>query len=345
MTEWAALAGRTLMVGIPGPELDRETTGRLRTISPGGVILFRRNLESAQRTARLLGQLARVLPSPTLFAIDQEGGRVSRLEGLVGSTPTAATLAGLGAAAASGFAHATGEALAGLGFNLDFAPVVDLCDAEATNGIGDRSFGTDPETVVELAGAFLDGLQRSGVAACLKHFPGLGCTRVDSHVELPVVQRDLAALEMDLFPFRHLADRAASVMVGHGHYPAWTRGDPRPATCCPGIVQAVLREGLGYRGLVVSDDMEMGAVAGLDAGGEAALGALTAGCDLLLYCSDLDRAERAVARLAEAAASDPKVARRLDEAARGVERTAARWPAPAPDLKRWDQARQELAAF
>ena len=111
MTEWAALAGRTLMVGIPGPELDRETTGRLRTISPGGVILFRRNLESAQRTARLLGQLARVLPSPTLFAIDQEGGRVSRLEGLVGSTPTAATLAGLGAAAASGFAHATGEAL------------------------------------------------------------------------------------------------------------------------------------------------------------------------------------------------------------------------------------------
>ena len=343
MTDTHAQAGRVLMLGFDGPRLGDETRERLRRIAPGAVILFDRNLETAEQLSELVGQLRDALPDPALLALDQEGGRVSRLRPWIGATPTAASLARAGGRAAYRFGRATGAALRSLGFNVDFAPVVDLCREDAKNGIGDRSFGTDAEQVVGLAGSFLDGLQGEGVAGCLKHFPGLGDTQVDSHQALPVCKRELDRLESeDLLPYERLGSRAACVMVAHATYPALDPESRTPASLSATIVDRLLRGHLGFRGLVVSDGMEMGAVAPLDREGSAAVAAIGAGCDLVPYCSDLERAERARDALARAADSDPAFGERLRSAARTLTQTAARWPAPRPDLEAWERAAQEL---
>jgi len=331
------------MVGLPGAGLDAETSRRLAALGACGVILFRRNLVEPAQTVDLLARAAAVLQDPALFAIDQEGGKVSRIEPWIGATPTAAQLHGMGVGAITRFGIATGNALGGLGFNLDFAPVVDLCAPDAPNGIGNRSFSPDPADAARSAGAFLNGLQSTGVAGCLKHFPGLGDTAVDSHVELPTVTRSRKVLEeQDLLPYRELAARTAAVMVGHAHYTALDGETPCPATCSPVVVRDWLRERVGFDGLAVSDDLEMGAVAPRDVDGQAAIDAVEAGLDLLLYCADLDRAETAVERLTRAAAENAAFAARLRQAAEKVDVISRLWPAPVADLDRFESARIEL---
>lgn len=346
MTDWRREAGGTLMVGLPGPELDREMAGWLSSVAPAGVILFARNLETPERTAALIAALIPLLRRPALIAVDQEGGRVSRLAPWLGPTPTAAMLAQRGERATRRFAAATGRSLAALGFNLDFAPVVDLCPPDRANGIGDRSYGTDPGVVSRMAGAFLQGLQEdAGIAGCLKHFPGLGDTFVDSHVELPRVERSREQLEIwDLVPYRVLGEIAASVMIGHGHYPVFD-GPPTPASCSEQVVDRLLRRELGYTGLAVSDDLEMGAVSDLDRDGGAAVLALAAGCDLILYCSDPDRADRALGALAAEARGSAALRDRLTEAAAGVRAMAETWPVRPADLRGWESARADLRSF
>lgn len=346
MTDWKREVGGALMVGLPGPELDRETSGWLRARRPAGVILFGRNLETPRQTAALIEAALPLLRRPALIAVDQEGGRVSRLASWLGPTPSAATLARCGDDVTRRFAAATGRALAALGFNLDFAPVVDLSPPDQPNGIGDRSYGTDPDTVRCRAGAFLAGLQDdAGIAGCLKHFPGLGDTSVDSHVELPVVSRTRAQLdEEDLAPYRALGPIAASVMIGHGHYPALD-AESKPASCSPNVVTGLLRGHLGYTGLAVSDDLEMGAVAGRDAEGEAAVLALEAGCDLLLYCSDPARADRALEALAAEARRRPALRNRIAEAVSRAEALAAAWPVRPADVAVWESARADVSSF
>lgn len=333
-------AGRVLMVGIPSPAVDLATADALRELRPGGVILFGRNLDRPEDLAGLVSDLGNLLRAPYLVALDQEGGRVSRLRPWVGSTPSASDLAARGEAAVRAAAATTGRALRALGFNLDFAPVVDLREPGATGVIGDRSFGNDPESVASLAGVFLDALQDAGVAGCLKHFPGIRDTDVDPHVDLPVFRCDPVDLvERDLLPYRRLGSRAAAVMVGHGGYPDLDAVPGRPATLSRTIVDGWLRHRLGFRGLVATDDLEMGAVAPLDPDGRAAVEALAAGCELLLYCKDLDRAARARDALVRAAASDAAFEVRLVAAATAVRSTAARHPAGAVDLAEFEAAR------
>jgi beta-N-acetylhexosaminidase len=287
----------------------------------------------------------RLLARPLLLGVDQEGGRVSRLEPWIGPTPTAVALGRLGPEAAGALGAATARVLRSLGFNLDFAPVVDLCEPDAPNGIGDRAFSTDPLVVCSAAGAFLDGLQAGGVAGCLKHFPGLGSTRLDSHLARPTAAIELPRLEAeDLLPYRRLGPRAACVMVGHAAFPALDTTPDRPATLSPPIVDGWLRSRLGYRGLVVSDDMEMGAVSPLDAEGQGAVSAVAAGCDLLLYCADLDAAERAARALAARAAAQAAFARRLADAADAVRATARRWALEPGAPGSWGAAMAELRA-
>jgi beta-N-acetylhexosaminidase len=341
--DWKTIAGRALMVGVPAPDLDEDVRSSIEEIGPGGVILFRRNLDTVERLTVLQEALAASLPDPRLIAVDQEGGRVSRIEPWIGPTPGGVEVATRGGRPAYLFGQATGAALRALGFNVDFAPVVDLSRPEASNGIGDRSYGTDPEKVTGIAGSFLDGLQRAGVAGCLKHFPGLGETAVDSHERLPVCAADRTLLEeRDLRPFARLGPRAAMVMVGHAYYPALEDETGTPASLSRAIVTGILRLGLGYPGLVVSDDMEMGAVSPLDREGRAAVLAVAAGCDLLIYGSDLDRARAARDALAAAAKLDRAFAERLDEAAAAVRRTAARWPVSRADVTVWKSARRRL---
>jgi beta-N-acetylhexosaminidase len=326
------------MVGLPGPELDEPTAAALREIGPAGIVLFRRNLESPSQTIDLLDDVDRLLPHPILAAIDQEGGRVSRLEEWIGPTEPAATLARRGVDAVHDAARFTAGALRSLGLNLDFAPVVDLCEPGAPNGIGDRSFGCAPDETTRFAGAYLDGLQSAGVAACLKHFPGLGATVVDSHAELPVDRRSAAEIaRSDLVPFRELAPRAAGVMIGHAFYPALDP-DGGPASLSPAVIGGLLRGALGFRGLAISDDLEMGAVAPLDDGGRAAERAVAAGCDLVLYCADLDAARRAQERIARTASSDAAFARRVNDAIVAVAEAADRWVRSRGTIEAWDLA-------
>ncbi len=331
------------MVGLPGAEADDALLERLKAMNVAGVILFGRNLSDPVQTASLLKRITRALPHPPLLAIDQEGGQVSRLEPWIGPTPTAVRLHELGLDAITRFGIATGLALGALGFNVDFAPVVDLCQPEAANGIGDRSFGTDPQETARSAGAFLNGLQSTGVAGCLKHFPGLGDTAVDSHVELPTVTRSEEQLDsLDLLPYRELAARAACVMVGHGHYTALDGETPVPGTCSPVVVRGWLRGRVRFDGLAVGDDMQMGAIAPRDVDGQAAFEAIHAGVDLLLYCADLELAATAIERLAREAETTPGFAARLRQAEEKVDVISRLWPAPPPDLERYERAREQL---
>ena len=331
------------MVGLPGPDLSPSDARRLGQIGVGGVILFGRNLSEPSQTIELLSRVREALPHPPLLAIDQEGGRVSRLEPWIGPTPSAMSWCHAGVHALTDYGIATGDLLAALGFNLDFAPVVDLSPPEAANGIGDRAFSVDPAETVQAAGAFMNGLQSTGVAACLKHFPGLGDTAVDSHVELPHVSRTEQELdEVDLEPYRRLAGKSACVMVGHGHYPALHGEEPLPGTCSAEIVHGWLRGRIGFDGLAVSDDMEMGAIAPRDTDGQAAFEAMSAGLDLLLYCHDLDKADRAIDRFDTEAQRDETFGARVREAASRVDVISRLWPAPEPDPARFETASATL---
>ncbi len=337
-------AGRVLAVGLPSPSLDAETSSTLSRLAPGGIVLFGRNLDRPCDLAELEDALGNTLRAPFLLAIDQEGGRVSRLRPWIGPTASAAGLAALGVEAARATGTATGRTLRALGFGLDFAPVVDLGDPGRNNVIGDRSFGTAPKRVTELAGAFLDALQATGVAGCLKHFPGLGDGEIDPHESLPICRCDPETLwARDLVPYRDLAPRAAAVMIGHGSFPDLDPAPGRPATLSPSIVGGWLRARLGFRGLVVTDDMDMGAIAPLDPDGSAAVAAIGAGCDLLLYCKDLERAARAREALARAAESDAAFATRLEAAAEAVLTTATLYPAGQADLASFERERAAFA--
>jgi len=301
-TQWQP--GQLLFVGfdgttVPGPLARWIAAGRV-----GGVILFKRNFvgEDPGQALRLCAALHACAPAdaPLLIAIDQEGGRVQRLRAPWTSWPP---MRQVGAVNDLEGTAALGRALAvelrALGIGLNFAPVVDVDTNPANPVIGDRSFGRTPELVAAHATALISGLQGAGVAACAKHFPGHGDTTSDSHVELPRLEHDLERLRaIELAPFAAAARcGVASMMTAHVLLPRLDRA--RPATLSPPIM-ALLREQIGYDGVVFSDDLEMKAVADHHSVRERALGPLEAGCDALLVCSQADLAEETV-RLLERA--------------------------------------------
>jgi beta-N-acetylhexosaminidase len=268
----------------------------------GGVVLFARNIGSPEQTRALVAELHERAPAdaPLTVAIDQEGGRVQRLRAPWTEWPPMRRLGERGSPADTHeLARALGRELADLRVDLDFAPVADVDTNPANPVIGDRSFSRDPEEVARHAVAFALGLQREGVAACAKHFPGHGDTSVDSHLDLPRIEHDRERLErVELVPFRALAAAGvASMMTAHVSLP---RLDPAlPATLSPRVL-ALLREQIGYRGLVFSDDLEMRAIADRFAPSEVARGALSAGVDALLVCSRADLRDEVLAALESA---------------------------------------------
>ncbi len=308
------LAGQLLFAGVDGIAMTPGLRRDLEAVRPGGIILFARNLQDAAQVAAFCRDLRSALPVPPFLAIDQEGGRVSRLKGILPPIP-----ANLSMAAAAGpiplvRAHGeqTGRALALLGFSLNFAPVLDLSEAESPNGIGDRAYGSDPEAVARLARVFLEAQALAGIPGCGKHFPGLGGGRVDSHLDLPRIERSAGEIwEEDLLPYRRLGDALPMVMVGHAHYPALQGSEPRPATLSREVVTSLLRKRLGYRGVVITDDLEMGAVDQRRPAGDVAIEALKAGNDLVMFCKSWERVEEArhaVARALKTGALSPSLA-------------------------------------
>jgi beta-N-acetylhexosaminidase len=321
---------RLFGVGLGGPELTPAERDILRRLPPRGVILFRRNLASLGGLDRLVSEL-RDLGVPHLY-LDQEGGPVDRLQDLVAPSPSLARAATTGSARRAG--EAAGAMLAALGFDVDLAPVVDrgLPGAGALV-LGDRCASADPDAIVRSAGDFLDGLHSRGVGGCLKHFPGLGRARVDTHRALPALPDDPGEEALDLEPFRRLMERARAVMVSHA-----AGADGTPASLSPAVATGLLREQLRFTGAAFSDDLEMGALEEFGGLPERCRRAAEAGCDLLLVCrrteeypACVDAVERGVptARRQEASTRLDAYDRHLEEL-----RQTSRLPAmPLDDIR------------
>ncbi len=288
-------AGELLVVGLPGLELDADSAVLLREVRPGGVILFKHNIESAGQLEELVAAVRRTVPGALLYS-DSEGGRVDRLAGVVGAAPAAGGLARAPASTAREAGRCVGESLRLFDYDVDFAPVVDLDQGIEGNAMDGRYLGTTPEAVEERAGAFLEGLHAAGVGGCLKHFPGLGASRGDTHFESGRVDRPAAELEADLRPFARLAPSAGMVMVAHAVYPALDR-EARPASLSGPIVTDLLRGRLGFDGVAVADDLGMRALEPWGDLADRAEAALDAGCDLLPVCHDLEEAPAVAERL------------------------------------------------
>lgn len=332
-------AGQVIVAGFPAGDPPPEILNGLRADALAGVILFKRNVTTPVELAGRVRAIAGASPNePPLVAIDQEGGRVQRLGPPVLQLPPMRVLGERDDLELTRTAaRALGRQLAALGINLDFAPVLDVATNPANEVIGDRAFGADPERVLRHGRAFATGLADAGLLACGKHFPGHGDTVEDSHFELPSLPHDLARLEaVELAPFRGAKDVLGSIMTAHIVFRAL---DPnRPATLSPIVIGGLLRERLGYEGLIVSDDLEMRAIADRWPAGEAATLAIAAGCDLLLICKDVALIAQARDALAERARADHRFAERLADAA-GRVRAARRKLrcAPITDQARLDE--------
>jgi beta-N-acetylhexosaminidase len=323
-----ALLRRTVaqlfVVGIPGPELDRETRAFLSEHPPGGVVLFRRNVRSAGQLRRLVAGLhAAGAGVPPLVSIDHEGGRVNRLPPPFTHFPPAATVGLGGVRAAEAVGRAMGVELASVGIDVDFAPSLDVCTNPRNRVIGDRSFSSDPDEAARLGIAFARGLQRAGVLACGKHFPGHGGSTGDSHFVLPRVVRSRRALAAtDLVPFvRWIRAGFPAVMTSHVVYPAYDAR--RPATLSPRIARDLLRRQLGFRGVLFTDDLEMQAAAGRHPPGRLAVRALEAGCDMLLVCQSLETVRAAMVGVEQAVEAGRLDGRVLVEALARIHRLRA----------------------
>ncbi|MBV9216059.1 MAG: hypothetical protein JO053_07780 [Acidobacteria bacterium] len=289
--------GQLFFIGIDGARVDEQTRKLLDEISPGGVCLFTRNIREAAQTRELTDALRETSKTPLLLSVDQEGGLVDRLRRIMTPMPAANKVRSDGDA--TELAAIIAEALLQLGLNMDFAPVVDVIDekrAAHTNGLFSREFGRSPDDVVSLAGAFLTELQKGGVVGCLKHFPGLGASTIDSHEELPSVDLSEAELDStDLIPYKRLTNAARAVMVAHATFPRHPlqekdqHGKLLPSSLSFNFITKLLRERLGFNGLVITDDLEMGAIIKNYGVGDACVRAINAGADMLAICADPER--------------------------------------------------------
>jgi beta-N-acetylhexosaminidase len=312
------LCGQLLVGGFEGPTLSPGFEKALRDGRRGGAILFKRNLPDFDATLELCAAISAAAPRelPPFLGVDQEGGRVVRLPAPFLALPPMRLLGEIGDLdLIRRAARAVGSELSAAGFNLDFAPVLDVDSNPDNPVIGDRAFGRDPRTVMRGAVAFLQGLQDKNVLACGKHFPGHGDTSVDSHFALPVVTHGRARLEqIELPPFRAASGAGiASMMTAHIVCEALDPGVP--ATLSRAICGSLLRAEIGFDGVLFSDDLEMAAVAARYPIEESAVEAVWAGCDALLICKSEDLQERALEALVKKAEADRRFRDRCAEAA------------------------------
>jgi beta-N-acetylhexosaminidase len=277
-----------LIIGLPGKTLTEQCRHWLGVPQVSGVILFTRNFESREQVTALIDDVRSARPDPFLVCVDQEGGPVQRFRPGFTRLPALARIGELYArdpaaavAAAEEHAWLMASEMRAIGVDLSFAPVADL--ARGNRAIGERAFAADPEIVSELTQAYLRGMRLAGMAATLKHFPGHGSVAEDTHFDTAVDPRSLRELrETDLVPFADgIAAGADAVMLAHVTYPAV---DPRPAGCSRIWIEDILRGELGFRGVVLGDDIGMAATESLGGIGARIEAHLLAGCDLVLAC-------------------------------------------------------------
>ncbi len=349
--------GQLLIIGFDGTEMSPRLASLLTKIQPSGVILFARNITGAEQTHTLLRECQKCVATPLFTCVDLEGGTVDRFRNVIGSAPSPAEVFATGSRALfRKHGRVIGENCRALGFNVDFAPVLDLAYETSRPVLGSRAVSDDPKQVVAYAREFLRGLLDAGVLGCGKHFPGLGEATLDTHHELPIVEKPLRKLwEQDLVPYRSLSLRRELpfVMVSHAAFPAVTK-TRTPASLSKKWITDILRTKIGYRGLICSDDLEMGGVLAAAPIEQAAIeqvtiGHIRAGGDLGLICHQEDFILRAHEALVREAERDGRFARRVQESAARVlaskKKALARRRTPAPTSSRVEKLIRQLWEF
>ncbi|HVR71718.1 MAG TPA: beta-N-acetylhexosaminidase [Vicinamibacteria bacterium] len=346
MREAVRKVGQRFMAGFHGHTASPEARMLIRDFGVGHVVLFARNVDTPGQVADLVRELQSIARDaghavPLLVAVDQEGGRVARLREPWTVWPAPRLV---GRAGSEELARRQGAALAAelaaCGIRLDFAPVVDLDTNPQSPVIGDRSFGPEPDAVGRLGAALVRGLQENGVAACAKHFIGQGDTEVDPHLDLPFLHHARARLEdRELRPFA-AAIEAGVAGVMTAHVVLTDLDDDLPATLSPRVVKDLVRDRLGFEGVVFSDDMEMHALAKRWQPGESAVLAARAGCDVVEYCADHEQQVDALEGLIRAVESEQIPWTDLDESGERIRRLKHRYLVPHrdPDSRRAREA-------
>jgi beta-N-acetylhexosaminidase len=311
--------GQLLIVGFDGTKMTARLSSLLKRMQPAGVILFARNIKTADQTWQLLRDCQTCVSTPLFTCVDLEGGSVDRFRDVLGPSSSAADVFATGNRKLfRQHGQFIGENCRALGFNVDFAPVLDLAFEASRSVMGSRAVSTKSRDTVAYAREFLAGLRAADVLGCGKHFPGLGEGTLDSHHELPVIEMPLKKLwAEDLLPYRTLRVQMPMVMISHAAYPLVTH-DQTPASLSKIWITDILRQRIGYRNLVVSDDLEMGGVLSAAPVGHAAVEFVRAGGDLCLICHREDYISQAYEELLTTAESDSKFAKRAAEAARRV---------------------------
>ena len=304
--------GQLFILGFQGYEPDSDTRDLLDAIRPAGFLLFQRNIQSFDQIYTLTGRLREMFPVPAFLAIDHEGGRVDRLKQIFGPIPSMPELAEGGMAQLRFGAKIIASELEATGFNVDFAPVLDLRLPGSI--VAERSLSADPAEVTRLAGAFIEELGKKTIVACAKHFPGLGGAIADPHFSLPRVDRGKRQLQKeDAAPFVSLFAETGMLMMSHAYYPNLGDEKPIPASLSSRVIDGFLRKKLGYQGLVLTDDLTMGAVTSIGLTPDLFLRAFEAGNDLLLFSQTTPLAEQAFQTSLRAARGSAALRKRVDE--------------------------------
>lgn len=343
--------GQLFIIGFDGTEMSERLSSLIRRVQPAGVVLFARNITTPQQTHQLLKACRNLVAVPMFLCVDMEGGTVDRLKNAFAPAPSpAAVFATKDTTLFRKHGDVIGKECRATGFNVDFAPVSDLAFPASHSVMGSRLVSSDPKKAILYVREFLRGLNEAGVLGCGKHFPGLGEGNLDSHHELPVIEKPWAKLwAQDLLLYRTLRREYPFVMVSHAAYPK-VSGDRTPASLSHKWISDVLRKKIGYRGLVISDDLEMGGVLSAAPIEQAAVEHIRAGGDLALICHKEESVRAAYEAMIRSAQRDPGFARRVRESSRRVLAFKKKHPAlkrflPEPVAVKIDRLTRQLWEF
>jgi beta-N-acetylhexosaminidase len=319
MNDLRQQVGQVLILGFDGLEADRPVSASLAALQPAGVILFARNIESPRQTWKLLRGCQATTTVPMFLCVDLEGGTVDRLKKVVAPAPSVQAVFSTGQPKLFRMhGNILGLEARALGFNTDFAPVLDLGFAASRAVLTSRTASHDPQDTIAYARDFLRGLKAAHILGCGKHFPGLGEANLDTHHELPSIAKPWKKMwAEDLLPYRELHARLPFVMVAHAAYPEVTK-DRLPASLSRHWMKDVLRRKIGYRGLIISDDLEMGGVLAAGAIEQVAVETLRAGADMFLVCHNQELVWRAYEAVLREAERNRRLAAQVSEAAERV---------------------------
>ena len=340
--------GQLLLMGFDGTEVTSKLRSSFATLQPGGIILFKRNIEGAEQTWRFLQDAERCLNVPAFLCVDLEGGTVDRLKDVIAPAPPAADVFATGKKKLwRQHGRVLGNECRALGFNVDFAPVSDIGFAPSKNVLTSRVVSDDPRDVVDYVKEVLQGLEDVGVIGCGKHFPGLGEANLDTHKELPSIPKQAKKLwDEDLLPYRKLHKQMPIIMIAHAAYPSMTK-DKAPASLSKKWLDGILRKKIGYKGVIMADDLEMGGVLAAASIEDAAVETLRAGSDIFPICHNEEKVWSCYEAVLTAAERDRRLAALVAEKAERILKLKKRTKsvgkrAPRPTEKVIDKLRRQI---